>query len=173
MEPIPQQISQILNLLTEGPLRIEAAAKGVEAAILYLRTEAEPWSVSDILAHLRACSDVWGTSLNAMLTQDNPTIRYKSPRSSMKKPMYADQEFKAALASFTSERQKLVKVLANLDETGWLRRGTFSGTSPRQRSQTVLSYAERIINHEQPHLDQIESLLQLHTGGGLPGVISN
>lgn len=172
MEPITQDTSQILDLLTQGPIRIEMATRSCKAENLYLRTDAEPWSVSDILAHLRACSDVWGTSLNAMLTQDNPTIRYKSPRSSMKKPMYADQEFKAALASFTEGRQKLVMVLANLDETGWLRRGTFSGTTPRQRDQTVLSYAERIINHEQPHLDQIESLLQLYAGGELPGTNS-
>ena len=31
---------------------------------------------------------------------------------------------------------------------------------PRQRDQTVFSYAERIVNHEQPHLKQIEALLQ-------------
>jgi len=167
-----QVTSRILSLMTQGPLRIEKATRSVQASSLYLRTDTEPWSVSDILAHLRACSDVWGTSLNAMLTRDNPTIRYKSPRSSMTKPMYADQEFKTALASFTEGRQKLVKVLANLDETGWLRRGTFSGTTPRQRDQTVLSYAERIINHKQPHLDQIESLLQLYSGGEPPGTNS-
>jgi hypothetical protein len=78
----------------------------------------------------------------------------------MRKPKYTEQEFKAALESFTHERQKLVKTLADLDEAGWLRRGIFTGTSPRQRDQTVLSYSERIVNHEQPHLDQIEALLR-------------
>jgi hypothetical protein len=120
----------------------------------------EPWSVSDILAHLRACSDAWGNSIIAMMTRDNPTLRYVSPRSWMRKPKYRDQEFDAALKSFTQERQKLVKALADLDEAGWLCRGTFTGTSPRQRDQTVLSYSDRIVNHEQPHLDQIESLLR-------------
>jgi hypothetical protein len=119
----------------------------------------EPWSVSDILAHLRACSDVWGNSIIAMITRDNPTLRYVSPRSWMRKPTYLEQEFDAALESFTQERQKLVKALAELDEAGWIRRGTFTGASPRQRDQTVLSYSDRIVNHEQPHLDQIESLL--------------
>jgi hypothetical protein len=121
---------------------------------------AEPWSVSDILAHLRACSEVWSTSIIAMLARDNPTLRYVSPRSWMNKPTYREQAFDVALISFTQERQKLVKTLTELDEAGWLRRATFTGVSARQRDQTVLSYADRIVNHEQPHLDQIESLLR-------------
>jgi len=160
MEPLSEDISRILELLTQGPFRIEKATSGFQSARLCLRSEAEPWSVSDILAHLRACSDVWGNSIIAMITQDNPTRRYVSPRSWMRKPKYQDQEFAAALESFTQERQKLVETLADLDETGWVRRGTFTGTSPRQRDQTVWSYSERIVNHEQPHLDQIESLLR-------------
>ena len=51
-------------------------------------------------------------------------------------------------------------LLAELDEAGWLRRATFTGVSVRQRDQTVLSYADRIVTHEQLHLDQIESLLR-------------
>jgi hypothetical protein len=94
-----------------------------------------------------------------MLAQDNPTQRYVSPRASMKKPMYADQDFSAALDSFITERHKLVLTLSNLDAVGWARRGTFTGTSPREQNQTVLRYAERLVNHEQGHLDQIEALL--------------
>jgi hypothetical protein len=160
MKPIAEDISQILERLLQGPLRVEKATSGVETARLHLRSEAEPWSVSDLLAHLRACSDCWGASIVAMMTQDNPTRRYVSPRSWMRKPKYAQPEFKAALAAFTEERQKLVEALAALDEAGWARRGTFTGTSARRRDQTVLSYAQRIVNHEQPHLEQIESLLR-------------
>ncbi len=160
MQPLPANISHILEQLMQGPARIEMATHGMSSVRLYLRSEGEPWSVSDILAHLRACSDVWSHSISAMITQDHPTLRYVSPRSWMRKPQYADQEFDTALKAFTQERQKLVKMLANLDETGWERRGTFTRTSPRQRDQTVFSYTERLVNHEQPHLDQIESLLQ-------------
>lgn len=160
MKPISEDISRVLELLTEAPLRLEKVTSGVQTTRLNLRTDVEPWSVSDILAHLRACSDCWGSSINAMISQDNPTLRYVSPRSWMKKPKYAEQAFYAALKSFTQERQKLIKVLTDLDKASWMRHGTFTGTSPRQRDQTVLSYSERIINHEQPHLEQIESLLR-------------
>ena len=54
---------------------------------------------------------MWGTSIKAMITQDNLTRRYGSPRSWMKKPKYAEQEFKVALDIFTEERQTLVTLL--------------------------------------------------------------
>lgn len=160
MKPLSEDISRIVAHLTHAPLRVETATCGLQTTQLYLRSDAEPWSVSDILAHLRACSDVWGNSIIAMLTRDNPTLRYVSPRSWMNKPLYREQAFDVALVSFTQERQKLVKVLAELDEAGWLRRATFTGVSDRQRDQTVVSYADRIVTHEQGHLGQIESLLR-------------
>src|SRR5215510_3037054 len=100
MQPVSQDISRILELLTQAPLRLQKATRGLQTTRLYLRSEVEPWSVSDILAHLRACADVWGSSIIAMITRDNPTLRYVSPRSWMRKPMYLEQEFTAALESF-------------------------------------------------------------------------
>lgn len=151
---------RVIELLKQGPFRIRKATYGVQTVQLTARTDEEPWSISDILIHLRACSDVWGDTIMTMLTLDNPTQRYKSPREFMKKPKYQDQEFEAALESYTQERQKLVKRLTSLDAAGWLRPGTYTGVTPRHRNQTVLSLAERIVNHEQPHLDQIETLLK-------------
>jgi hypothetical protein len=159
MKLVSEDNNRILELLIQAPPRLEKATRGVETTRLTLRSDGEPWSVSDILAHLRACADVWGNSIIAMITLDNPTLRYVSPRSWMKKPKYQEQAFDAALASFTQERQTLVETLAELDEAAWQRRGTFTGVSPRQRDQTVLSYCERIVSHEQTHLDQIEALL--------------
>lgn len=133
---------------------------GVRKAQLHVRTEEEPWSINDILIHLRACSDVWGATIMKMLTEDNPTQRYKSPRSFMKESKYQEPNFANGLEAYIQERKKLVKVLTDLDETGWSCIGTFTGTTPRHRNQTVLSLAQRMINHEQPHLDQIEALLK-------------
>ncbi len=96
---VTDETIQILERLAQAPVRLENATRGVQPARLLLRSEEEPWSVGDILAHLRACSDVWGGSIEAMLTQDNPTQRYVSPRSFMDKPRYQDQEFEAALKS--------------------------------------------------------------------------
>ena len=160
MEPTSQDVSRILELLKQGPLRIGKAIRSVQTERLCVRTDQEPWSIGDILVHLRACSDVWGETIRAMLAEDNPIQRYKSPRAFMNRPKYQDQEFATALESYTQERQNLVKVLTNLDDAGWARPGTYTGTTPRHRNQTVWSLTNRIVNHEQPHLEQIEALLQ-------------
>jgi uncharacterized damage-inducible protein DinB len=155
-----EEIGRLLAQLRQGPSRIAEAARDIQPARLDLRTEEEPWSVRDILAHLRACSDVWGGRIVTMIEEDHPSMRYVSPRSWMRKPKYRDASFDAALESFAQERQKLVSRLAALDAGGWARPGTFTGTSARQRHQTVWSYSERIVKHEGPHLGQIEALLR-------------
>lgn len=160
MKAVSQDVSRILELLRQSPLRIGKIISSVETERLYMRIDREPWSVNDILIHLRACSDVWGETIMVMLTQDNPIQRYKSPRAFMKKAKYQDQKIDLALASYTEERQKLVKVLTSLEDAGWARPGTYTGTTPHQRTQTVWSLTNRVVSHEQPHLEQIESLLR-------------
>ena len=160
MKSESEETQQVIKLLKQGPTRFKKVASGVQTAQLHVRTKEELWSVNDILIHLRACSDVWGETIMKMLVEDNPTQRYKSPRGFMKKPKYQNQEFDDALESYTQERKKMVKVLTNLDDAGWLRPGTYTGTTPRHRNQTVLSLVKRMVDHEQPHLDQIETLLK-------------
>jgi hypothetical protein len=84
---------------------------------------------NEILAHLRACSDVWGKSITRMLNEDNPTMRYVSPRTHMKKTNYAQQAFHDLLELFTHQRNALLEVLKALPTDDWLRQGTFTGTT--------------------------------------------
>lgn len=158
MSPVSDETKRIIELLTDAPGRLRRITRDVRPAQLTVRSAAEPWSIHDILAHLRACSDVWGKSILAMIAQDNPVQRYVSPRASLRKPAYTDPPFDVALEHFARERRTLVAALSALDAAGWARRGTFTGTSPRGRDQTVLSYAERLVDHEQAHLDQIATL---------------
>lgn len=155
-----RDIQRVLELLKQAPLRIRKATHNFSTKQLHARTTEEPWSVNDILIHLRACSDVWGDTVMNMLAEDHPSQRYQSPRASMKKPKYQNQEFAAGLESYTQERQKLIKTLTSLDQAGWSRPGTYTGVTTRHQHQTVWSLVNRIIDHEQPHLEQIETLLK-------------
>jgi hypothetical protein len=80
MEVKSGEIKQFLDLLAEAPRRIEVATRSVPDSRLNLRTTEEPWSISDILAHLRASADVREKYIQAMLVQDEPVMRYISPR---------------------------------------------------------------------------------------------
>jgi hypothetical protein len=136
-----------------------AASVGVADSRLHLKPDEDVWSANDILAHLRACADVWGKSIQAMITQDHPTVRYVSPRTYMRKTDYPQLDFRQSLAAFTTQRTDLLALLDALEPESWSRGATFTGIT-REREQTVLSYAQRIASHETEHLDQIEGLLR-------------
>jgi hypothetical protein len=153
------EIGKLLNALAETPRRIAFASRDLENARLQFRSDADAWSANDILAHVRAGADVWGKSIMAMITHDHPTLRYISPRTWIKKTGYLELEFYQSLQFFSRQREELVKALEPLAAADWSRGATFTGTT-RGREQTVLSYAQRMTQHENEHCEQIEALLK-------------
>jgi len=153
------EIDQLLILLEETPRRLVAMASGFENTHLHNKPDQDTWSVNDILAHLRACADVWGKSILTMIAQNHPALRYVSPRTWMRKTNYHTQEFHASLQIFANQRQDLLQALKMLNIEEWSRGATFTGTV-RGREQTIFSYVQRIVDHETAHLEQIESLLK-------------
>lgn len=129
-------------------------AQGLSEQQLHRRPEVDAWSAHEIVAHLRACAEVWGRSIDRMLAEDHPTIRYVSPRGWIKKTDYLQQDFRDTLRGFSEQRAVLVTTLRELTSSGWARGAIFTGTSSG-RDGTVFSYATRIADHEVRHLDQL------------------
>jgi DinB family protein len=152
------EIEKTLKSLAATPDRLKALSKGLDNTQLHYRSDEEPWSFNDILAHLRACADVWGKSILAMSSQEHPTLRYVSPRAWMRKTNYPEQDFQASLEAYTQQRNELLEALRALTNQDWSRGATFTATT-RRREQTVLSYAQRIAEHENEHCIQIEALV--------------
>jgi hypothetical protein len=153
------EIEATLKALADTSHRLNSLSNGLDKTQLHFRSDEEPWSANDILAHLRACSDVWGKSILAMISQEHPTLRYISPRTWMRKTNYADQDFHVSLEAFTKQRNELLEALKALNINDWSRGATFTGTT-KGREQTILSYAQRIARHENDHCIQIEALLK-------------
>ena len=59
MEVTSTEIEQALKSLAETPHRLAPASSGLENAQLQTKPDETSWSANDILAHLRACADVW------------------------------------------------------------------------------------------------------------------
>ena len=153
------EIRAVLTLLSETPKEIDRIAQGLDEQQLHRQPEVDAWSAQDIVAHLRACAEVWGRSIDRMLTEDHPTIRYVSPRAWIKKTDYLQQDFRDTLRRFSEQRAVLVTRLRKLTSSGWTRGATFTGTTSG-RDGTVLSYATRIAGHEVRHLDQLRRTLK-------------
>jgi hypothetical protein len=155
---IESETNQTLTALSNTPKEIARIARSSNDRQLHRKPAPDAWSARDIVAHLRACAEVWGRSINRMITEDHPTIRYVSPRGWIKRTNYLEQGFRNSLREFSQTRAGLVETLSTLDSAGWSRRATFTGTT-LGRDATVLSYAKRIVDHELRHLDQLRRTL--------------
>ena len=148
------EIRAVLSLLSETPKQIARIVRGRSDQDLHRKPAVEAWSAQEIVAHLRACAEVWGRSIYRMLAEDHPTIRYVSPRGWIKKTNYLKMNFRDTLQAFSQQRVVLIGTLGKLSASDWTRGATFTATT-LGRKATVLSYATRIADHEARHLDQI------------------
>ena len=67
----------ILTLLRDNPTRIASLAADLTPAQLRAAPGPGAWSLTHILAHLRACADVWGGCITTMLAEEHPTLRWE------------------------------------------------------------------------------------------------
>jgi hypothetical protein len=149
---------EILALLSEHPRRIAALTAGRPAAHVHTAPEPDEWSVNDVLAHIRACADVWGGAITRIIAEDEPTLRGLSPRTWMKRTDYADLTFPASLRAFTAQRTDLLGVLEPMPAEGWSRTATVLARGERHE-KSVLDYAHQLASHERLHVQQIEAAI--------------
>jgi hypothetical protein len=153
------EIEATLEALADTPKQIARIARDCSIRQLQRKPSPDAWSARDIVAHLRACAEVWGRSIDRMIAEEHPTIRYVSPRSWIKKTDYLEQGFGDSLRQFAEARSGLLDTLGALEANVWSRGATFTGTT-LGRDATVLSYAKRIAEHEIGHLDQLRRTLR-------------
>jgi hypothetical protein len=153
MKATTTESDDVLRLLAETPQRIVAASSDLPDEQLNLKPDSKSWSANEILAHLRACADIWGETIEAMLTQDEPVLMYISPRSWMKRAKYRQSTFSVSFQAFVEQRDDLLHTLNDLEFAGWSR-----GAMIKNRHHTVFSQARRMALHEVTHCEQIEAL---------------
>ena len=149
---------QVLTLLAETPPRLAALTAGLSPAQLQTPPSPDGWSANDVLAHLRACADVWGNCIVAMIAEDTPTLRAVNPRTWINKTDYLELEFRPSLRSFATQRADLLAVLSSLPPEGWSRAATVTGAG-KVLERTVLFYALWLARHERPHVKQVERIV--------------
>jgi hypothetical protein len=155
----PLPIEQILTILAGSPSRVATLTDGLEPSQLHTPLNPGEWSVNDVLAHLRACNEVWGNNILRIISEDRPTWKGINPRAWMKKTDYLEQEFKPALLAFTTQRLNLLAVLEPLPPESWSRTATVIDMIGKHLERTVLSYADALARHERTHVKQIERIV--------------
>jgi hypothetical protein len=154
MPQAPLPTAEILALLRENPARMTALTANLTPGQLRTAPEPDAWSLTDILAHLRACADVWGDCIAAMLAEEHPTIRAINPRGWIKRTAYRDLAFVPSFAAFTAHREVLLSALDTLSPEQWERSATITGAGvPLTRD--VRFYAQWLARHERSHLKEM------------------
>jgi hypothetical protein len=157
-------IDQILAILKETPPRLAKLTSGLAPAQFQTAPSAGEWSVNEVLAHLRACDDVWGSYyIKTILAHDKPAIKAMNPRTWIKNTDYLELDFQSSLRAFAKQRENLVAVLEPLPPEDWARTNILIGAG-KPLQQTVLSHADGLARHERAHLKQIERTLNTLQG---------
>ena len=154
---------RVLTLLAATPTHIAALTADLSPEALQRRPSPEEWSANEVLAHLRACADVWGNCIRTILEEDRPTWRAVSPRTWIKQTDYPDLAFRPSLGAFTTQRADLLAVLSPLLIEARSRTATVT-TVGRVLEPTLLSYAERLVVHERSHIKQIAFIVNMMPG---------
>jgi len=147
-------IDQVLTQLTEQPNAIAALTARLPRARLHGAPSRGEWSINDVLAHLRSCSDMWGKYIATIIAEDRPTIRAMNPTTWIKSTNYPELEFAPSFRAFTKQRAELLALLRPLPKAGWSRSATVTGAG-KPRERTVMEYARWLANHERSHVKHI------------------
>ncbi len=154
----PLAIDQVLTVLAGTAPRIEAVTAGLTPTQLRRCPSPGEWSANDVLAHLRACADVWGDCITTIVGEDGPILRAVNPRTWITSTSYLELEFARSLRSFAAQRANLLAVLEALPEPAWARTARVVGAGA-ELERTVNIYAQRLARHERPHVKQIEGIV--------------
>jgi hypothetical protein len=155
---MPRQFepAEILTILSMSIDRIESAIEGLGDADLACRTDETEWSPVEILAHLRACADVWGdVRIEQMLSGDEPIIAAVNPRTWIRETDYSERPFSESLAAFRVQRLHLLEKLEHLSASEWDLGATMTGGGKPRRTM-IRTEADGLARHERAHIGQIE-----------------
>jgi hypothetical protein len=157
-------VGEILAVLPETPRLIAALTEGLKRPELHASPAPDAWSISDVLAHLRACHDVLGGSILRILAEDTPAWKRMSPRAWIKKTDYLEWEFAPALDAFEKQRAELLGVVGPLPMEAWERTATVTENVGKTYARSARFYGDWMAGHERAHWQQIRSLVDALDG---------
>jgi len=151
----PAEIQQYLDILEQTPRYIAQLCQDIEQERLSASPQSGGWSMLEILAHLRACDDVWSHTIFAMLAMEQPILPKLHPKAWLKVTRYDAPDFANSLRAFTLKRAELLTVLNDLPLERWDRKAMIG-----ERSHSVFSQVRRLALHEAGHYEQMASALE-------------
>jgi uncharacterized damage-inducible protein DinB len=141
--------TEIVEALRSAPAELRALVSPLPPDRLD-RTEAEGWTVREVLAHLADFELIAGVRVRAYLTLDRPALA-----------SYDQDRFTArfghlgsaadALERIAVNREATAAVLAAIEDADWER----PGVHPHRGEETLRRSMEHLVAHDRGHLEQL------------------
>lgn len=152
-----ENITTVMDLLTQSPVRLEALSKSVPAEKFRQPLGKGERSPSEVLAHMLNTEARSTEMIYQALLLDEPFFADIHPERDWGKLLRLDLlEFPELFAYFKTRRKVLLHVLSSLKEKDWARVVREEG---KQRKESVYWRARTIVLHELDHLGDLEKKL--------------
>jgi hypothetical protein len=148
-------VDQVMALLEATAPRIAELTSSLKPAQLHMPSDGD-WSAVDVLAHLRACADVWGGCMTSIMGGAS-ALRALNPLTWIEKTDYRAQAFAQSLRSFATQRADLLDALRPAPRADWRRTVTVTGAGAPLR-RDALFYGRWMAGHERAHVKQIAKM---------------
>ncbi len=150
----PDSPSDVIERLRDVPARIARAFSRPQTPAFYAAPAVGEWSPAEILAHLRASDDIVAYRAYMILARDNPPLPAFDERRWVEVTGYARLDALESLQVYTLRREELVAMLREQPPEAWAR----AGQHEQRGAVTLLDVLTTLVEHEEEHVAQIESL---------------
>ncbi len=163
---IQMTTSQALKLLQTNPAKMRESTADLTDSQAASKPSPDEWSVTEILAHLRCCADIWTEAIHIILAEDHPRIKAVNPRLVFRTSPYPGLPFHQSFAEFEAQREVLLTRLRTLAPADWVRAAEVYGAgAPLER--TVAFYVQWLARHERSHLRELARVAEMARTQGI------
>lgn len=156
LKPDYTAIPAMLATLRATPAALDALLDEIPASLYTQRPEAEEWSLTEILCHLRDVEgEVNWPRFNKVIQEKDPFLPGMVTDPWAEEREYFCQDGLTALQSFTATRLKVLDLLESLNEAGWTRTARHAIFGPTYLKELVGISA----SHDRLHLQQFRKTL--------------
>jgi uncharacterized protein (TIGR03083 family) len=148
---IQEAHSRLVRQLEEQAADVRRLTAELGEDDLARRTVPEKWSLKELVCHLWRVQQVFVGRLEAMLSEEEPTLAPYQPEGDAEFERMAQAPAAESLQAFEADRERLTERLQDLTPGEWRRRGRH----PEYQSYDVRFLVEYLAHHEAHHIYQM------------------
>ncbi len=144
----------ITEALKSIPGRVAREVEGLSEEQLRFRPGEGEWSIKEVCGHLCDFAEINDRRLHRMATQERPLLPGYDQEQLVREHNHQEADIGAILKELSAHRLSTVRLLSELVHANWARQGRHAETG----FVSIRQFTERMIAHEELHLEHIRSL---------------